>query len=90
MSNILTLLWQRLSANDSHVKAEVDRIAFLQQTAVTRRAEYGAEQRKAAAIDTAPVPNAVSASRKRMEEAEAAHRNALQRWENKQSGQKSH
>ncbi len=69
---------------NSKTKAEVDRIAVLQQTAAKRRAEYAAEKEK-----TDPLPDALAASRKRMEEAEAAHTSALQAWENKQSRQKS-
>lgn len=75
MPNYLTLLWQRLSARDAKVTAEVERIAVLQRTAASRRAEYAETKDQAA--------------RKRMEEAEAAHTTALQRWNNKQSRQKS-
>lgn len=80
MANFLNILWQRLSPDDSKVKAEVERIAVLQQTAARRRAEYAEEKERSASL---------SSSRKRMEEAEAAHTAALQAWENKQSRQKS-
>ncbi len=75
MTNYLKSLWQRLSARDGKVKAEVERIAVLQRAAASRRAEYAETKDQAA--------------RKRMEEAEAAHTAALQSWENKQSRQKS-
>ena len=80
MANYWKTLWQRLSAQDVKVKAEVERIAVLQQTAASRRAEYAAEKEREAPL---------LASRKRMEDAEAAHIAALQSWENKQSRQKS-
>lgn len=89
MANYLTLLWQRLSANDSKVKAEVERIAVLQRTAASRRAEYAEEKERAALTGEAPPPGPLAASRKRMEDAEVAHTAALQAWENKQSRQKS-
>lgn len=82
MVNYLTAWWRRSSGQDSKVKAEVERIASLQKTAADRRAEYSAEKEQAA-------PNALSSSRKRMEEAEAAHVAALQAWDNKQARQKS-
>lgn len=89
MANYLTLLWQRLSANDSKVKAEVERIAVLQRTAASRRAEYAEEKERAARAGDASLPGSLSSSRQRMEEAESAHTAALQAWENKQSRQKS-
>ena len=73
-------LWQRLFAQDVKTKAEVEQIAVLQQTAASRRAEYAAEKEREAPL---------TVSRKRMEDAEAAHTAALQTWENKQSRQKS-
>ena len=75
MTNYWKLLWQRVSAEDSKVKAELARIAVLQQAAAARRAEYALAQDDAA--------------RKRMADAELAHTAALQSWENKQSRQKS-
>lgn len=89
MKKYMNALWQRLSAQDSKVKAEVERIATLQQTAAKRRAEYAEEKDRAAVLGSASSPGALSASRKRMEEAETAHTAALQAWENKQSRQKS-
>lgn len=89
MANYLTLLWQRLSAPDSKVKAEVERIAVLQQTAASRRAEYAEEKERAALTGDASPPSPLASSRKRMEDAEAAHTAALQAWDNKQSRQKS-
>ena len=96
MANYLKLLWQqlsvpgRLSAPDSKAKAEVERIAVLRQTAASRRAELAEEQQQAALAGDGSRPGPLSYSRKRVEEAEAAHALALQTWENKQSGQKSH
>ena len=78
--NYLKLLWQRLSAPDAQDKAEVERLAVLQRTAASRRAEYAAEKARDAPL---------ALIRTRMEEAEAAHTAALQLWENKQSRQKS-
>lgn len=89
MVNYWKLLWQRLSAQDSKVKAEVERLAVLQQTAADRRAEYAEEKEKAARMGNESPPGLLSSSRTRMEEAEAAHTAALQTWENKQSRQKS-
>ncbi len=90
MANYLKLLWQRLSAQDSKVKAEVERLAVLQQTAASRRAEYAEEKERAARTGDASPAGPLSSSRKRMEDAEATHTAALQAWENKQSRQKSH
>lgn len=80
MTNYLKLFWQRLSNPDTQGKAEVERLDVLQRTAANRRSEYAAEKERNAPL---------SSSRKRMEEAEAAHITALQKWENKQSRQHS-
>lgn len=89
MTSYIKLLWQRLSSQEPKVNAEVERIAVLQQTAASRRAEYAEEKERAErAGDPLPLP-ALIASRKRMEDAESAHTAALQTWENKQSRQKS-
>ena len=89
MANYMTLLWQRMSAQDSKPNAEVERLAVLQRTAASRRAEYAEMKAQAALIGEASPPGPLASSRKRMEEAEAAHTAALQAWENKQSRQKS-
>ena len=89
MTNYLTLLWQRFSAQASKVNAEIERLAVLQQTAATRRAEYAEKKEEAARSGEASSPGPLASSRKRMEEAETAHTAALQAWENKQSRQKS-
>ena len=89
MANYFTSLWQRLSAQDSKVKAEVEHLAVLQQTAAQRRAEYAEEKERAAQTGDASPPGPLASSRQRMEDAEAAHIAALQAWENKQSRQKS-
>ena len=92
MAKYLKNLWRRLFSDDSQAKAEteVTRIAIAQQAAVRRRAEYAAAQEQAAqAGTTSPPPEALSSSRKRVEEAEAAYSLALQKWDNKQSRQKS-
>ena len=88
MENYLTLLWRRLSAQDTKVEAEIERLAVLQRTAATRRAEY-AEKKEQAALKGEAQADLLAPSRARMEEAEAAHTAALQAWENKQSRQKS-
>ena len=89
MANYWNLLWQRVSAPDLKDKAEVERIAALQQTAAKRRAEYAEEKERAAQAGDAAPPGPLASSRKRVEDAEAAHTAALQAWENKQSRQKS-
>jgi hypothetical protein len=89
MANYWRTLWQRVSAQDVKVKAEVERIAFLQQAAAQRRAEYAAEQEQAALTGDTLLSPLLSSSRTRMADAEAAHTAALQMWENKQSRQKS-
>jgi len=78
-------LWQRLSGQESKDDPEVARIAALQQAAALRRAEHAQQKEQS---DASPA-GALSASRKRMEDAESAHAAALQKWENKQSRQKS-
>ncbi len=93
LANSWKALWQRVSAQDTKAKAEVARISALQQTAANRRAEYAAaqaeEQERAAQTGDASPPGSLASSRKRMEDAEAAHTAGLQAWENKQSRQKS-
>ncbi len=74
MKNYWQTLWQRVSAPDTQVKAELEQLGVLQQAAAIRRAEYAATPDQAA--------------RTRMEDAESAHTAALQAWENKQSRQK--
>ncbi len=90
MTNPLRRLWQRLSAPAVGVEAEVARIAALQRAASLRRAEYAAEREQAVQADAGPPYGLPSSSRKRMEEAEAAHAAALQAWENRQSRQRSY
>jgi|GEM_PF-3517485 len=89
MENYFTYLWQRFSAQDSKVNAEIERLAVLQKTAASRRAEYAEKKEEAARSGEASPPGPLDASRRRMEEAEAAHTAALQAWENKQSRQKT-
>lgn len=89
MANYLTLLWQRMSTQDSKADADIERIGALQQTAAVRRAEYAELKAQAALAGEASPPGPLAASRKRMEDAETAHTAALQAWENKQSRQKS-
>jgi hypothetical protein len=89
MASYLKLLWQRLSAPEWKVKAEVERIAVLQQTAARCRVEYAEEKKRAAHAGGASLAGAVSSSRARMEAAEATHMAALQIWENKESRQTS-
>ena len=89
MTSYIKLLWQRLSTQEPKVNVEVERLAVLQQTAASRRAEYAEEKERAALTGEATPPSSLSASRQRMEEAESAHTAALQAWENKQSRQKS-
>ena len=89
MANYMTLLWQRLSARDTKNSGEIERIGALQQTAAARRAEYAELKAQAALAGASSPPDPLSASRKRMEEADSAHAAALQTWENKQSRQKS-
>lgn len=68
---------------------EVERISALQQIAVKRRAEYRQEKQNASVARDERSTTSFSEGRKRMEEAEAAHIVALQRWENKQARQNS-
>ena len=89
MTNYWKLLWRRVSAEDSKIKAELAQIAVLQQTAAGRRAEYARLKEQAEQAIETQSPALLADSRKRMEEAEAAHTAALQIWENKQSRQKS-
>ena len=89
MANYWNLLWRRVSARDTKDNAEVERIAALQQAAANRRAEYAVEKERAALAGDESPPGPLAVSRKRMEEAEAAHTVALQTWQNKESRQKS-
>lgn len=89
MKNHWQALWQRMSAPDTKVKAELEQLGVLQQAAADRRAEYAEAQKQAEGAGNESPPGLLSSSRKRMADAEAAHTAALQAWENKQSRQKS-
>jgi hypothetical protein len=96
MKKTLNALWRRLSGGESRDRAELTHIAFAQQEALRRRAEYAAAQEQesataAAAAQTGPVPrqSSLSSSRRKVEAAESAYTAALQRWENRQARQKS-
>ncbi len=70
-------LWRQWNNSEGREKAEVDQIAVLQRAAQQRRAEHAehAEQTEQPGL---------TVSRKRVQEAEAAHAAALQAWNNKQ------
>ena len=86
MTNYWNNLWRRIYAPESKVETEADRLSALQQMAVRRRREHAIVKEQGAPADEA----LLRASRKRMEEAEIAHTDALQRWNNKQTRQKSY
>ena len=86
MANIFTRLWMRIYAPETKAETEADRLAALQQTAIRRRKEHAVVKEQAAPAEEA----ALAASRKRMEDADAAHVAALQRFNNKQTRQKSY
>ena len=90
MPNYFTSLWQRLTAPEVDDKAEVDKIARLQKAATARRQEYAALKTQAETADDDAGRLAVSASRRRMEEAETAYTSALQKWQNRESRQRSY
>jgi hypothetical protein len=90
MNNYMELLRQRLNLPSAKSVNEVERIAALQKTAASRRAEY-AEKRKHADLNgDESVAGTLATYRKRMEEAEKTYMVALQRYENLQSKQKSY
>jgi hypothetical protein len=89
MANYFTGIWERFTGPDLTSKAEVDRIAMLQQAASARRKEYAEKKQHVAISGDASLAAPLASSRKRMEDAETAHMVALQNWENKQSRQKS-
>ena len=90
MPNYFTSLWQRLTAPEVDDKAEVDKIARLQKAATARRTEHAALKTQAETSDNDALQLALSASRRRMEEAETAHTSALQKWQNRESRQRSY
>jgi hypothetical protein len=90
MSNYFRSLWQRLTGPEADDRSEVDRIARLQQAATARRKEHAALKSQAETADDDALQAALSASRRRMEEAETAHTTALQKWENRESRQRSY
>jgi hypothetical protein len=90
MANYFKTFWQRLTASDGDDKAEVDRIAALQKAASARRKEYAAMKEQADLAVDGSLHSALSNSRKRMEEADTAHIVALQKWQNKESRQRSY
>lgn len=96
MKKYLMTLWRRLCGGEARDKAELAHIAFTQQEAVRRRAEYAAQERESAAAavpaaQTAAPPHQrpISLSRRKVVAAEAAYTAALQAWENRQARQKS-
>ena len=90
MANYLKLLWQQLSASDVKTENDVKRIAALQQAAADRRAEYAHKKEQSEQAGQETLPGPLLASRKQMEQAESAHLAALQKWQNRESGQKSY
>jgi hypothetical protein len=86
----LKVLWQRLFAPELKIMTEVERIGVLQQAAADRRAEYANKKEQAALAGDAALSGLLPSSRKRMEDAEAAHIAALQKWQNKQARQNSY
>ena len=84
MATWLKTMWQLLHYKELMARAEVDRIASLQQSAKRRRAEYAEEKERVARMEKAPLPSPLPVSRKRVEEAEAAYATALQAWDNKE------
>jgi len=90
MPNYFRSLWQRLTTPEVDDKAEVDKIARLQKAAAARRTEYAALKTQAETADDDATRAALSAGRRRMEEAEIAHTSALQKWQNRESRQRSY
>jgi hypothetical protein len=93
MTNFFKRLWQGLSVPETAAPtsdSDVDRIAVLQKSAAKRRADYREKLAQAALTNDSALQTLATASQKLMEEAEAAHLAALQKWENKQYRQKSY
>jgi len=92
VANYWQRLWRRLSGRDREPLAltEVEQIDRLQRTARLLRAEYAERAEQSARLGEASLAQPLSYSRRRMELAEAAHAVALQKWENKQSRQRSY
>jgi len=90
MNNYMELLRQRLNLPSSNGINEVQRLAMLQKTAASRRAEYAEKKREAELKGDDALPGTLATYRKRMEEAEKSYMVALQRYENLQNKQKSY
>ncbi|MDQ2687838.1 MAG: hypothetical protein M3Y28_08235 [Armatimonadota bacterium] len=89
MTNYWERLWQRVSGQEMNSDGEVERIAALQRAASLQRADYAQKREQAKQTGDASLEDALSSSRRKMEEAESAHAAALQKWNNKESRQKS-
>ena len=86
----LKRLWHKAFSSESRDRDELDRLGALQQVASSRRSEYAEAKEKAGLTFDAPPSSALAAVRKRMDDAETAHYLALQKWENRESKQKSY
>ena len=86
----MKLLWGQLFVPEVRSENELAHIAVLQQVAAGRRAEYAKKREQARLADPEALSSPLLASRKQMEQAESAHLAALQKWQNRESGQKSY
>ena len=88
MPNYFTLLWDRLFPPDP--QTELDRISKLQRTAALRRDEHALNLDEAHRKGPGTDSDRLAHSRKRMLDAEVAYMNARQKWDNKESRQRSY
>ena len=81
-------LWERVSPPDP--QTELVRLGQLQKEAVDRRQEHARNMDDAGAVGQAQGSDLLTHSRKRMLDAENGYMVALQRWQNRESRQRSH
>jgi len=86
----LKRLWRNATSSESRDRDELDRLGALQQVASSRRSEYAEAKEKAGLKGDDTQSSALAAVRKRMDDAETAHYLALQKWENRESRQKTY
>jgi len=83
MTTWLDTLRQRLPSREKNEKAEIDRIAALQEAAKRGRADFAQARERAATLDGAQAQTLLASGRQRVEEAEVAYAAAMQAWDDK-------
>jgi len=90
MGNFLILLRKQISDFGLNRLTELDRLGVLQRTAAHHRAALTDEMKRAERDGSISSPETLKLLKKSLNDADTAHMAALQKWENRESGQKSY